>query len=130
MDSKRLTALVVDDDPDVRAMIVVMLEELGFQVLQAGDGRHAIETLQKTRPALLCLDLMLPEYSGYDVCEHVAASSELKDLPILMMSARDMPEDRATAEELGVRTYLTKPFSHATFVRSVRELVGDRGGPS
>jgi two-component system chemotaxis response regulator CheY len=120
VDSKRLTALVVDDDPDVRAMIALMLEDLGFRVLQAGDGRHAIETLEATRPELLCLDLMLPEKSGYDVCEHVATSAALRGLPILMMSARDMPEDRAIAEELGVRTYLTKPFTHTAFVDGVR----------
>ena len=62
---------------------------------------------------------MLPESSGYDVCEHILKTPALKGMPVLMISARDMPGDRALAEELGVASYLAKPFTQADFVKHV-----------
>ncbi|MFT3710220.1 MAG: response regulator [Archangium sp.] len=123
------TVLVVDDDPEIRKLLATSFERLGFSVTTASDGRTAIKRLDETRPTLLCVDLMLPESSGYDVCEHVNASPKLKGLPILMVSARTMPADRAQAEELGVRVYLAKPFSQAELKSAVEEaLSGDALG--
>lgn len=113
------TALVVDDDPDIRKLITAYLTRLGFAVSQAPDGRRAIKHLNEARPTLLCVDLMLPESSGYDVCEHILKTPALKGMPVLMISARDMPGDRALAEELGVASYLAKPFTQADFVKHV-----------
>jgi two-component system chemotaxis response regulator CheY len=117
------TALVVDDDPEIRKIIAIYLKRMGFVVTQAGDGRAAIKQLEAVRPDLLCIDLVLPESSGYDVCEHVLKSERLKGLPILMISARSLPADRAIAEELGVRDYLIKPFSQAEFIAHVNRTL-------
>lgn len=123
MNDSLQTALVVDDDPDIRKVIGAYLTRMGFTVSYAGDGRAAIKKLDEGRPSLLCVDLMLPESSGYDVCDHVRNSATLKGLPILMISARTMPEDRAYAEELGVRRYLAKPFTQTQFVTLVKETL-------
>ncbi len=123
MNGTGLTALVVDDDPDIRRIISAILSRLGFSVSQAADGREAIKRLDAARPSLLCLDLMLPESSGFDVCEHVLKAPPLSGLPILMVSARDMPDSRAVAEELGVHSYLIKPFTQAEFIASVKALM-------
>ena len=123
MNAPQRTALVVDDDPAILALISAHLRRLGFEVLEARDGRTAIKTLDTVRPTLLCVDLMLPESSGFDVCEHVRHTPSLKGLPILMVSARGMPEDRAMAEELGVRRYLVKPFTQAQFIALVKETL-------
>jgi CheY-like chemotaxis protein len=123
--SGRRTALVVDDDPDIRKIITAWLTQLGFDVRHASDGRAAITALTQSPPLLLCLDLMLPESSGYDVCEHVQRTPALKDVRVLMISARSLPEDRALAEELGARAYLSKPFTQADFVRSVNDALAD-----
>lgn len=128
MKALQQTALVVDDDPEIRKLIGLYLERLGFSVTSANDGRTAIRMLDEARPSLLCLDLMLPESSGYDVCEHVQKSPALVGLAILMISARTMPEDRAMAEELGVIRYLFKPFSQADFAAAVRETIERAGG--
>lgn len=117
------TALVVDDDPHIRRLIGQYLERLGFEVTQAGNGRGAIEKLTEHRPTLMCLDLMLPEASGFDVCEHVLKTPALSGMPILMISAREMPDSRAMAEELGVTKYLVKPFTHAQFVAGVKAVL-------
>ncbi|MBE2248974.1 MAG: response regulator [Myxococcus sp.] len=123
MSEHQHTALVVDDDPDIRKVIGAYLTRKGFTVTFAADGRSAITQLDEVRPSLLCIDLMLPESSGYDVCDHVRASPTLKGMPILMISARTMPEDRAYAEELGVKCYLAKPFTQAQFLAAVEETL-------
>lgn len=117
------SVLVVDDDPEIRKLLVSSFTRLGFQVSQAADGRTAIKRLDEARPTLLCVDLMLPESSGYDVCEHVNKAPTLQGLPILMVSARTMPEDRAQAEELGVRVYLTKPFTQTELRQAVEQAL-------
>jgi two-component system chemotaxis response regulator CheY len=117
------TVLVVDDDPEIRKLLVASLARLGFQVSSVGDGRAAMKALETQRPTLLCLDLMLPESSGYDVCEFVQKTPALAGLPILMISARTMPGDRAHAEELGVKAFLPKPFTQAELQEHVRHAL-------
>lgn len=125
MSGVKKTVLVVDDDPEIRKLLVASFVRLGFEVSSVGDGRAAIKALEAQRPTLLCLDLMLPESSGYDVCEHVQKTPGLSGLPILMVSARTMPGDRAHAEELGVKAFLPKPFTQAELQEHVlRALEG------
>lgn len=123
MSVQKKTALVVDDDPEIRKLLVTAMGRMGFEVTQAADGRTAIKRLDESRPTLLCIDLMLPESSGYDVCEHVLKTPTLKGLPIVMVSARTMPEDRAQAEELGVGVYLSKPFTQAELKQAVAQAL-------
>jgi CheY-like chemotaxis protein len=106
------TALVVEDSPLFRKMLGDLLQELGFtRVLEAASGRAAQALLAETRPDLVCLDLTLPDISGYDVCEHIRASPALREVPVLMISARTQAMDRAQAEEAGASGYLIKPFT-------------------
>lgn len=123
MTVEKKTVLVVDDDPEIRKLLVTAMERMGFAVTQAADGRTAIKRLGEARPTLLCIDLMLPESSGYDVCEHVQMTPALQGLPIVMVSARTMPEDRAQAEELGVGVYLSKPFTQTQLKAAVAEAL-------
>lgn len=121
--TKGQTVLVVDDDPEIRKLIASTLERMGFTVSEAADGRTAIKRLDAARPSLLCIDLMLPESSGYEVCEHVNQTPKLTGLPVLMVSARSMPEDRAQAEELGVRVFLSKPFTFSELTQAVAQAL-------
>lgn len=117
------TVLVVEDDPALRRLVQGYLSLMGFQVVQAADGKSAMALLKEHRLDLVCLDLMLPESSGYEVCEFIRQTPGLKDLPILMMSARTLPEDRAQAEEVGATGYLIKPFTRAEFTQQVTEVL-------
>jgi DNA-binding response OmpR family regulator len=116
-------ALVVEDAPSIRKLMRVYLEEMRFEVLEASDGQEAIRLLGTAAPALVCLDLMLPRFSGYQVCQFIRQQPALKDVPVLVVSARTLPLDRAHAEEAGASAYLTKPFTRAHFVEQVRALV-------
>ena len=119
-------ALVVEDHPDARALVRTYLMAMGLEVVDVAEGRSAIRVLQASRPDLVCLDLMLPELSGFEVCEFMRARPELRDVPILVMSARAKPMDRAFAEEVGATAYLVKPFKRSEFSRAV-DLCMPRG---
>jgi two-component system chemotaxis response regulator CheY len=102
-------------------MVKGHLELLQYQVSEASDGKKAMAALREQQFDLVVLDLMLPESSGYDVLEFIRKEGMGKT-PVLMMSARSLPEDRAQAEELGARLYLIKPFTRTEFTKAVRAV--------
>ena len=119
----RRKALVVEDNPDARALVSTYLRTMDLDVTAVAEGRSAIRALQLAPPDLVCLDLMLPELSGFEVCEFMRSRPELKDVPILVMSARAKPMDRAFAEEVGATAYLVKPFKRSEFSRAVNVCI-------
>ena len=119
------TALLVEDDPALRGLVKRHLESMGMQVTEAAEGRSAILHVAVHKPDLVVLDLMLPELSGYEVCTFMRGEARLKEVPILIMSARGLPQDRAYAEQVGASIYLVKPFKRHAFAAAVHELVGN-----
>jgi DNA-binding response OmpR family regulator len=115
-------ALLVEDDPPLRKLVMGYLKLLNFVVVEAPDGKKAMTALGEQTYDLICLDLMLPESSGYDVLEFIRKQGMGKS-PVLMMSARSLPEDRAQAEELGATLYLIKPFTRSDFTKAVRAVL-------
>jgi two-component system alkaline phosphatase synthesis response regulator PhoP/two-component system response regulator ResD len=114
------TILVVDDEANIRELARMYLEQEGYQVVTANDGRRALDSVQKENPALMVLDLMLPEVDGWEVCRQVRASS---NLPILILTARDDDIDKIVGLELGADDYLTKPFNPRELVARVRAIL-------
>lgn len=103
------TLLVVDDEDAIRETVAVALEEQGYQVLQAADGRQALELVHTAeRLDLMILDLMLPGLNGLDLCRLLRR--EGNTIPILMLTAKSSETDRVVGLELGADDYLTKPF--------------------
>lgn len=128
MNGKRMVVLVVDDDAGIRKLVQHYLGALDMDVVEAADGKTALQKLSVDGIDLVFLDLMLPEASGYDVCDFIRNSSSHKDVPVLMMSARSLPEDRAQAEELGADAYIVKPFSRRGFVDQVQDVLSRMRG--
>ena len=89
--------LVVDDDPDVREITQLVLENSGYRVLTAHDGTEALEVLRASpqRPCLILLDLMMPKIDGFGVIERLRANSELRNIPIIVISAKELTEDES-----------------------------------
>ena len=104
-------------------MIRKYLEDMQIAVTEAATGKAALSRLAESVPDLICLDLMLPESSGYAICEHVRKTASLREVPVLVISARQMPADRAAAEEVGANAYLIKPIRRAQFEATIRELL-------
>jgi two-component system response regulator MprA len=112
---------VVEDDPQVRAMLTRALRYEGFEVAAACDGAEAMAALRASPPDLLLLDLLLPDADGVDLCGRLRADGD--PVPILMLTARDTVTDRVAGFEAGADDYLVKPFSTAELVARVRALL-------
>jgi len=120
------TALVIEDYRPERLLLKRRLQKLSFQVLEAPDGRSAMRHLADGGFDLICLDLMLPDMSGLDICESVRRSPRHGGVPVLVLSARALPEDRAHAERAGASAYLVKPFNWKDFDAEVERLLQAR----
>jgi two-component system, OmpR family, response regulator RegX3 len=114
------TILVVEDEPTLRETLAEALEADGFTVVQAGDGRAALERFKADEPDLVLLDLMLPELSGLEVTRQIRAESSV---PIVMLTARDAEVDKVVGLELGADDYVTKPFSSRELSARIRAVL-------
>src|ERR1051325_3624127 len=115
--------LVVDDEPDVVELIRVNLTAAGFDVLIAGDGPEALRKARSAAPALVILDLMLPEVDGLEVCKLLRRDPATQPIPIVMLTAKAAEIDRVLGFELGADDYVTKPFSPRELVLRVKALL-------
>lgn len=119
--------LVVDDEPDIVALVAYHLAKAGFRVSTAGDGADALEQTKRELPALVVLDLMLPGMSGFDVLESMRRNESTRQTAVLMLTARRDEPDRIRGLSLGADDYLTKPFSPAELVLRVRAILRRTG---
>jgi DNA-binding response OmpR family regulator len=125
--------LVVDDDAKIVRLVRTYLERDGFAVVTAADGPAALDAIERHRPALVVLDLMLPELDGRAVIRAVRRDDEAAATPILVLSARGTTLDRIAGLEDGADDYLPKPFSPAELVVRVKAILrraGASGGPT
>jgi len=112
--------LVVDDDPHLREVVGFALGQAGYAVEEAADGRAALEAFRRRPPALLVLDVMMPEMDGLEVCRAVRQQSRV---PIIFLSSRDDEVDRILGLELGGDDYVSKPFSPRELVARVKAVL-------
>lgn len=114
------TVLVVDDEPRIAELAGDYLRQASFRVVQAGDGRAALDSFRQFQPDLIVLDLGLPELDGLDVIREIRTTSEV---PIIILSARAEETDRVVGLELGADDYVVKPFGGRELVARVRALL-------
>jgi two-component system phosphate regulon response regulator PhoB len=115
--------LVVDDEPDITALVAYHLARSGYRVSTASSGTEALQAAREEQPALVVLDLMLPELSGFEVLERMRADRGLAETPVLMLTARREEPDRVQGLSLGADDYLVKPFSPQELVLRVRNIL-------
>jgi two-component system, OmpR family, alkaline phosphatase synthesis response regulator PhoP len=115
--------LVVDDEPKIAQIVSVYLERDGYRVVRATDGREALNLARAGSLALVILDVMLPELSGWDVCRELRRDPKTADLPIIMLTARDDVADRIVGLELGADDYVVKPFEPKELVARVHAVL-------
>ena len=108
--------LVVEDEPDIRQVLLYNLGQAGHEAIPAERGADGLALARERRPDLVLLDLMLPDVSGLDVCRQLKSDSALRSIPVIMVTARSEEIDRVVGFELGADDYIIKPFS-------VRELI-------
>jgi DNA-binding response OmpR family regulator len=119
--SKRV--LVVDDEPNIVMSLEFLMRRAGFEVAVARNGKEALDALEGTPPDLLLLDVMMPEFDGYEVCERIRARPEWNAAKIIMLTARGREVERERGLALGADAYVTKPFSTRDLVDQVKRML-------
>ncbi len=114
---------IVEDEPDIRETLKYNFSNEGFEVFTAPDGEEALSNIKKVLPDVLILDLMLPGLSGLDVCKSIRADDDIRDMSIIMLTAKGEEIDRVIGFELGADDYVTKPFSVRELILRVKVLL-------
>jgi len=121
----RKSILVVDDEPDVRMILNALLAQNGYSVTEARDGREALDLLRENRFDLMILDLMMPRLTGEEVMEQLGHQDRLKEMPVIILTAKSQPKEVQQGYEKGAAFYVVKPFTNSTIRELVRYLLGD-----
>ena len=120
MATKTESVLVVEDETSIASFVALYLKNAGYGVQAVGTGRDALTRVQTDKPALIVLDLMLPDIDGIEVCKRIRKQSSV---PILMLTARDEDVDKIIGLEVGADDYLTKPFNPRELVARVKSIL-------
>ena len=116
--------LIVDDEPNIARSLSFALNKDGYDVSIAVDGDQAMAMIRDSKPDVMILDVMMPKMSGYDVCREVKSDAELRDIYVMMLTAKGQKGDLERGLSLGADEYIAKPFSPIKLVARVNELLG------
>jgi DNA-binding response OmpR family regulator len=119
--------LIVDDREEVRAALAMMLEDRGYEIIEATDGNQVLPMVLEYRPDLVLLDLAMPAKDGFQALREVKANEQAAGVPIIVITARTDLADQAKALSMGVADYVTKPFSVAAVVARISEVLKRNG---
>src|SRR5215471_12135248 len=127
--SNQAKILIVEDETDLLRTLEYNFRQAGFEVLTTAHGRDAVRLVTDQAPALVLLDLMLPDIAGTEVCRQIKADAKTKHIHVIMLTAKGEEVDRVVGFELGADDYVTKPFSVRELVLRARAVLR-RGEPS
>lgn len=112
--------LIVEDDDDIRELVGFNLEMSGFSVIKCSNGEDGLEKIEKEKPDLVLLDVMLPGIDGFEVCRRIKKNQNIRETPVLMLTARTDDEDIINGLETGADDYITKPFRPKILLAKVK----------
>lgn len=115
--------LIADDEPHILRILQFLLEQAGYEVVAARDGREALELATQTRPDLALLDVMMPHVDGFSVLEELRANRDTQRLPVVMLTARGESTSRVRGLKVGANDYMAKPFDHEELLARVANLL-------
>ncbi len=115
--------LLIEDEPNIIEAISFILSRDGWRVDTHSNGQTALDTVRTRAPDMVILDVMLPGMSGYDILRGIREDVALAAMPVLMLTARGQTKDREMAERIGANRFMTKPFSNAEMLETVRGMM-------
>jgi CheY-like chemotaxis protein len=121
------TVLVIDDSPTILKVVQLVLSKAGFHIVTAPDGEQGLAAARAERPQLILLDFVMPRMNGYQVCRALAGDAELKDIPVVLMSAKGDQVGERFVKVMGIVDYITKPFSPEAITAVVQHTVAKYG---
>jgi len=119
--------LVADDDDDILLLVATRLRRDGFEVITARNGEEALALARERQPVIAVLDIGMPKLDGLEVLQRIRADQTLKDMLVLLLTAKAQESDVRRGYEVGADAYVRKPFSPADLSARVQELIDDRG---
>ena len=119
-----MKVLVAEDEKDIRRLVVFTLERAGYEILEAGDGREALRLATENQPDLILLDVMMPFMNGYEVCRNLREIPEMKNVPIVLLSAKAQNYEIGEGLRAGATDYLVKPFIPRELAAKVKQMIG------
>ncbi len=126
MEKKKV--LVIDDEPAMHRLVQIILEVEGFQIVGMGDQDEARRSIASGKPDLIILDIMMPEVDGFEILRMLKGDQETRDIPVIVLTVRNMEEDVRKAKALGADVYMTKPFQPSELVEAVHSALSARRG--
>ncbi len=124
-DKKEKTVLIVEDDEATIRLLEIYVRSIGYKTVLAHDGNTAIEMVKLHKPALVVLDLMLPEVHGIAVCHQIKNDPRTKNTKVLVVSVKNFPADQKQAAEVGADVFMSKPLEKEEFIQTVRKVMKD-----
>ena len=121
--------LVIDDSPTITKVVQLVLTKAGYRVATAADGEQGLAAVRGDRPDLILLDFVMPRMNGYQFCRELTADPKLRDIPVILMSAKGDQVGERFVKVMGIVDYITKPFSPEAITAVVQHTIGKYGGP-
>lgn len=121
--------LIADDEPNIVLALEFLMKKEGYEVQTVSDGEHALRAIETSSPDLILLDIMMPKLDGYEVCQRIRSNPSMKNIIIIMLTAKGREIEREKGLALGADFYITKPFSTREVVQKVREVLAGRPAP-
>lgn len=128
MDKDAFKIVIIEDEPDTAEMYAEMMRISGYKVVKYYGGLSAVAQLVEQEPTAVVLDLMMPDLSGLEVLDYIKAQPSLSDIPVIIVSAKTMPEDIKTGLQAGATAYLTKPISFSELKLVIDQAVSQAAG--
>ncbi len=119
--------LVVEDDPELNEMIGAYVEIAGYEYDPAHDGSDALKSAMDHHPSLILLDVMLPDFDGFEVCRRLQSEQATRCIPVVMLTALDRDEHREQGLQCGARKYITKPFDPDQLIKTIQDTAKTNG---
>ena len=119
--------LIAEDEPDIRDLVAFTLRFAGYEVVTASNGEDAVILAPKEVPDLILMDVRMPRMTGYDACRILKANPEMKDIPVVFLSAKGQESEIQTGLEAGAEEYLLKPFAPDQLTERVRAILSKFG---
>jgi two-component system OmpR family response regulator len=127
MSEKGRAVLVVEDDPEINELVGAYVQIAGFDYHSALTGKQAVEKARSGHPSLIVLDIMLPDFDGFEVARRLKSETDTRGIPIVMLTALDREEYRQRGESAGARAYLTKPFDPDRLLEAIKTNASTNG---
>lgn len=119
--------VIAEDEPDIRDLISFTLQFAGYEVFAGNNGEEGYELTKREKPDVVMLDVRMPKMTGYEACRRIKADPELKDIPVIFLSAKGQDAEIQSGLEAGADEYLLKPFAPDQLTERIREILMKHG---